>query len=274
MIRLAPAFALAATLAGTGALADAATVEMRGSELVISTGGRTLARSELVGAVLGLAREDGGIANVRIDRIITDPGRPEGDVVLYDLLDADDGRPVCPPEADGRPHAVLQRAPGGAIAIYCTAGALGKCIRWGYRPWAMRDGVALRPYWQACARMVQADYCGDDRPTTRDGMQISVYDALGINPRGEGLEYGFEAAWDADGALCVAHPRVPRNITLEELASACPRLAGRLGPSCTEGAARHLGHPLLVNGSRGDGIPGPATDASGAGAGASRDERR
>jgi ADYC domain-containing protein len=151
---------------------------------------------------------------------------------------------------------VLQRAHNGAIAIYCTAGALGKCIRWGYRPWAVRDGVALRPYWQACVRMVQADYCGDDRPTTRDGMQISIYDPLGINPRGGGLEFPFEAAWDADGARCVAHPRLPQNITLDALEAACPRLAGHLGASCTESAARRLGQPLLFNASRGDGVPG------------------
>jgi hypothetical protein len=255
VIRLATAVALAATLAGPGALAEAAAVEVRGSELVISTGGRTLARSDLVGAVLGLAREDGGVANVRIERITTDPGRVEGDVVLYDLIDADGGQPVCPPEADGMPHAILQGAPGGAIAIYCTAGARGKCIRLGYRPWAQWNGAPLEPYWRACVRMVQADYCGDDRPTTLDGMPISIYDTLGINPRGDGLQNAFEAAWDADGALCVAHPRVPQNITLKELAVACPRLAGRLGTGCTEGAAKRLGQALLFNASRGDGVP-------------------
>lgn len=279
MTRGARALALAAALAGVGALAeaalaDAAVIEIRGSELLISTGGRTLARSELVGAVLGLALENGGSADVRIERITTDPDRAEGDVVLYDLIDTESGQPVCPPEANGSPHALLQRAPGGAISIYCTAGARGKCIRLGYRPWAHRYGRALEPYWQACVRMVQADYCGDARPTTRDGISISIYDTLGLHPRRAGLEYAFEAAWDADGALCVAHTRVPQNITLKELSSACPRLAGRLGRTCTEAAASRIGNPLLVNGSQGNGVPEPTSIGEGAGAGTRRHERR
>jgi hypothetical protein len=256
VIRVALALALAALLAEGGLCADAASVEIRDSELVVSTGGRVLPRSELIGAVLGLAREDGGTVNVRIDRIVTDPGRDEGDVVLYDLSVAGgEGAPVCPAEADGNPQAMLQPGPGGTITIFCTAGAKGKCIRWGYRPWAERDGVSLEPYWRACVRMVRADYCGDDSPTTLDGMLISIYDTLGIQQRDEALDFTFEAAWDAQGALCAAHPRVPQNITLEALATACPRLAGRLGSACTEVAARHFGTPLLYNASRGDGVP-------------------
>jgi hypothetical protein len=226
---------------------------------VVSNEGRTLTRAELAGAVLALQREDGDVVEVRIDRIVTDPQRVEGDVVLYDLSLAENGgwRPVCAPETDGEPHAVLQPAPAGAVAILCTAGALGKCIRLGYRPWAERRGVALAPYWQACARLVRADYCGDGRGTTRDRMLIDLYDTLGIQQRAGAPGLAFEAAWDGQGALCVAHPRVPQNITLEALAAACPRLAGKLGRGCTESVARRLGAPLLFNSSRGDGVPEP-----------------
>jgi hypothetical protein len=249
---------LAALLTANELRADTASVEIRGSELVVSTEGRALARPELIGAVLALVREDGSAANVRIDSIVTDPGRSEGDVVLYDLSVADDGGArvsVCPAEPDGMPHAVLQPRPDGAISIFCTAGALGKCIRLGYRPWATRDGVPLAAYWDACIHMIRADYCGDNRPTTLNGMLISVYDDLGIQRRDAGPDFSFEAAWDEQGAVCVAHPRVPQNITLESLARECPRLAGHLGRGCTAAAASRLRGPLLYNGSRGDGVP-------------------
>lgn len=256
MIRLVHAAALAGLLAADDARTEAVSLEIRGSELVVSTEGGALARAQLIGAVLTAVNENGNAVKMRIDGIATDPARPEGDVVLYDLSIATADAawvPACPIEADGGAHAVLQPGEDGALRIFCTAGALGKCIRRGYRPWAMQDGVALKPYWQACVRMVRADYCGNDQSTTLDGMQISIYDALGVNPRGEGLEFAFEAAWDANGAICVAHPRVPENVTLEELGSACPRLAGRLGAGCTAQAARRMGNPLLFNGSRGEG---------------------
>jgi hypothetical protein len=253
---------LAALLAASAVPADTASVEVRGSELVVSTDVRALARSDLVGAVLALVQEDGRVADVRIDRIVTDPGRFEGDVVLYDLsVAAEDGTwtPVCPAEPDGLPHAVLQPRPDGAITILCTAGAAGKCIRLGYRPWAEQGGVPLAPYWNACIHMIRADYCGDNRPTTRDGMLINLYDSLGIQsrvmPPETGGDFPFEAAWDAEGVLCVAHPRVPQNISLEALAADCLRLAAHLGAACTEEAASRLGRPLLFNASRGDGVP-------------------
>ncbi len=111
---------------------------------MVSADGRVLPRPDLIGAVLALTREDGLVTDVRIDAILPDPGRPEGDVVLYDLSVVGHGGawvPACPPEPDGQPHAVLQPGPDGAIAVLCTAGAQGKCIRLGYRPWAVRDGV-------------------------------------------------------------------------------------------------------------------------------------
>jgi hypothetical protein len=58
-----------------------------------------------------------------------------------------------------------------------------------------------------------------------------------------------------DGAVCVAHPRVPQNVTLTDIAASCPRLAHRLGLSCSAARAAALGTPLIFNDSRGDGIP-------------------
>lgn len=238
--------------------AGPAEIALQGSELVLAVDGIPQPASGLAGATLTLALESGRSAEVRIDRISADPRVPEGDVFLYDLsLRDDDGNwtPVCEPEADGAPHAILQPTSDGRIAIFCTAGALGKCIRFGYRPWAMRDGQKLDAYWKSCVKMVRADYCGDDQPTTRDNMLIDYYDRLGIAGRDERPELTFEAAWDESGALCVAHPRVPQKATLDWLAETCPRLRGRLGSVCTETTARQFGTPLLLNASRGDGLP-------------------
>ena len=58
----------------------------------------------------------------------------------------------------------------------------------------------------------------------------------------------FEAAWGIHGALCVSHPRIAQNVTLETLAEAYPKLRGHLGPdSCTEGAMRDHPEVLLFN---------------------------
>jgi hypothetical protein len=47
-----------------------------------------------------------------------------------------------------------------------------------------------------------------------------------------------------DGAICVAHPRIPENISLEGLAERYPRLKSHLGPvACTEESAKGARRP-------------------------------
>src|SRR5262249_26964528 len=128
------------------------------------------------------------------------------------------------------------------FTLACAAGgAIGKCVRWGYPPWATTpSGIALAPDHASCVNMVRGNYCGD-RGTTRDGMTIDYWDNAGVTRANEeqARELGlrFEAAWSPEGALCVAHTRVPENMTLELLAATCPRLR-RLGPArCTIEAA-------------------------------------
>lgn len=86
-------------------------------------------------------------------------------------------------------------------------------------------------------------------------MLIDVYDPAGIqqrDPKSDAAGVRFEAAWTTTGAVCVAHTRVPENITLDELARTCPHLAGRLGDTaCTaESATRFKERVLIFNGSR------------------------
>ena len=103
-------------------------------------------------------------------------------------------------------------------------------MRFGYKLWKTTgDGTPLAPYHAACVKAVRADYCGD-KGTTRDGQPIDIYDTLGIQRRDLGQSDAampFEAAFSETGAVCVAHTRVPENVTLDALAAACPRLAGR-----------------------------------------------
>jgi ADYC domain len=194
--------------------------------------------------------------------------------------------PLCEAGPDGRRQAIPVRgrfsvvdgrfADGEASAfeLACTGGAMGKCIRFGYHPWQTRAWPALALYRQAvneraaneralqqqtdasspsyltlynaCLRMVRADYGGDGNGTTRNGMRIDLYDARGIEVPANDPRMAFEAGWTDAGAVCVNHPRVAGNVTLADIAARWPRLAGKTGAICTEEFARSLG-ALLYN---------------------------
>jgi hypothetical protein len=127
------------------------------------------------------------------------------------------------------------------FSLICATDALGKCVRFGYKPWrTAADGTSLADYHAACVKAVRADYCGN-HATTRDGQVIDIYDPLGIQRR-DAVQPSetllFEAAFAASGAVCVAHTRVPEHATLGQLEASCPRLAGRLGQKgCVEADA-------------------------------------
>jgi hypothetical protein len=171
--------------------------------------------------------------------------------------------PLCRPGPDGLtlafPLAGIwtpdgQHLPSDAhFNMTCTGGAIGKCVRFGYRPWEKREGGAsMWDYHQACTRMVRADYCGDGRPWTRDGMLIDLYDKVGIQKPEEGDRSPFEAGWGPGGALCVHHPRVPENVSLDQLEERCPeRLRGRTGAACSEASVRDRPELRLMNRSAG-----------------------
>ena len=91
--------------------------------------------------------------------------------------------------------------------------------------------------------MVRADYGGDGVSETRDGTRIAYCDLAGVHPC-NGKERDLEAAWSSTGAICVARPRIPDLITLEDLARRYPQLAGRLGPGC--GFATGSADPRVV----------------------------
>jgi hypothetical protein len=234
-------------------------VEADGSEFkAILSDGRTLRSRDLVGATLVIAIKGQGI-RVRIDAVERDPDARNGTVWLHtlsgqtaggawqNLCDAGpDGRRQGFPIA-GRPRAdgMLEPAEPGVFELACTSGALGKCVRFGYLPWAGPDESRLRGLYNACIRMVRADYCGDGTATTKDGQQIDIYDDHRIQTPENVAAMDFEAGWSADGAVCVRHVRVKENVSLESLVAACPRLKDRVGPTCSEETARRLGARLF-----------------------------
>jgi hypothetical protein len=230
--------------------------------------GKVLLGPDLVGATLSLSQPGGITQAIKIESVKIDPTDPDHETLLYHFLavntDTGQSSEVCELNPDGERWGFPVRgqwdAEGRHISdsgytLTCSDGAQGKCVRFGYKPWkTLANGMHLEPYHQACIRLVRADYCGG-HGTTRNGMLIDIYDTIGINapdPKASAAGVRFEAAWSPAGALCVAHTRVPENVTLDELARDCPRLLGHLGPTaCRAGQPNDSRQPaLLYNGSR------------------------
>ena len=129
----------------------------------------------------------------------------------------------------------------------CENGVIAKCARWGYKPWAERNGQSLATLHQACTRMARADDCGNGRSHTHEGTIIDMYDALDVIGRATKTtsewapdRASFEASWGPDGATCLARTRDGR--ALEEILNECP---GRFqkGHNVDLGDGDHLQRP-------------------------------
>ncbi|MCC8429992.1 hypothetical protein LJ725_13510 [Reyranella aquatilis] len=221
---------------------------VEGTEILVTlSDGRTLRSMQLVGAVLKV-RFDGAAAEVRIAAVEPDPDDKSNTVWLHTLeRRGSDGSwaNLCSPGPDGRRQGFpLQGAQG--LEVTCSSGAVGKCVRFGYRPWAAgQDGRRLTPLHAACVRMVRGDYGGNGEAWTRNGMRIDVYDTEGIQTPENDPADRFEAGWSPDGAVCVRHVRVGENVSLTELEARYSHLRGRTGEICTEDFARAHGAILF-----------------------------
>ncbi len=244
-------------LAATSAVASAqspavSSLGVEGTEIVVGLGdGRTLRSKDLIGAVLKV-RFEGEPAEVRIAAVEADPDDKSGTIWLhsFEARQADGTwANLCGPGPDGRRQGFPLQGPQG-LEFTCTSGALGKCVRMGYRPWAAGpDGKSLAPQQAACVRRGRADYGGDGRPWTRDGMRIDLYDPQDIQTPANDPVDSFEAGWSPEGAVCVRHIRVKENTTLAALEAQYAQLKGRTGEICTEAFARQNG-ALLFNRSK------------------------
>jgi hypothetical protein len=238
-------------------------LEVEGTEFhVFAENGALVPQDDLIGTLLLVRDENGNRVRIRIDRLGRDPADPPGEIQLYSVSSQDHQTGqwynMCQPGPDGLAKGFPlsgswssdgQHFPSKSFLFTCTSGAIGKCVRFGYKPWKRGpNNENLWDYHQACTRMVRADYCGDGRSWTRDGTLIDVYDRLGIQKaeRREGMR--FEAAWGSRGAVCVDHTRIPERLTLEELQAMCPERLKLSSFGCTEEvAAASLEEALIMN---------------------------
>jgi hypothetical protein len=247
--------AILTTVVGEAAFAAPAvsSIAVQGTEIVVAlVDGRTLRSKDLAGAVLDV-RFEGQPAKVRIVDVERDGTDSSGTVWLHTLeVRQADGswRNLCAPDPDGRRQGFPLQGTVNGLEFTCSSGAVGKCVRFGYRPWADGpDGRSLAPQHAACVRMIRADYGGSGEAWTKDGMQINIFDPLGIQTSDDLPGAAFEAGWSPEGAVCVRHVRVKENVTLAALEEKYPRLKGRTGTVCTEDYARGLG-ALMFNQSK------------------------
>lgn len=243
--------AWAALAAAAPGIASAQALRVEGTEFVLTTAdSRTLRGADLKGATFKIASA-GREIEATITSVEDDPHAVGGRVLLHHFFVKNSGLMVnlCEPDSTGRSLGFPVPDGHDGFDLTCTSGAIGKCIRWGYRLWEeVPDGPSLRALHQACVRMARADYGGDGRASTRNGTLIDLYDRFGIQRPQRDLPMSFEAAWGVEGAVCVARPRIPENGSLEELGQRYPHLKHQLGPkTCTEENAMGDPRALLFN---------------------------
>ncbi|PAQ05313.1 ADYC domain-containing protein [Mesorhizobium temperatum] len=237
----------AVSLAKAGTGQAISSISVVGTRFEVTTAdGRVVTQEDLVGAVLTIADGQERMP-LRIDAVETDPRNSDGGIMLYTMSTRDPAtgawRNICEPDIEGRrmgfPLAGTWTQDGRhlpsdtAFSITCTGGAQAKCVRFGYRPWEKSpDGTPLWDHHQACTRMIRADYCGDGVGHTRNGTPIVIYDRKGIQQDEAAPDMSFEAAWDADGALCVSRTRIPDVLTMEGLAAICPGVRQQPRTAC------------------------------------------
>lgn len=239
-------------------------LRVEGTQFVIKDAtGKSLKSSDLVGAELDM----GELGVVRVTAVEQDAGARFKEVWLHTLELRQPGKMVfsgfCAPDPSGDTRVVVYPgyfdsnhhyiADQARFSMSCVGGVEAKCLRWGYLPWrtAPNTGASLAPYYEACIHMARADYCGDNRPSTRDGTSIDIYDRVGVQQQTPGVsEHQFEAGWNNRGAVCVHHTRIPENLAMTALPAQCPRLTqATLGEHCSDHAASSAG-ALLFNRSR------------------------
>ena len=254
------AIALAATLLLGGALSGCAAAPAASAppafrvvdgRFVVTLAKGVERRSEqLIGATFDIDDGAGGTQQIRIDSVAAAKDRPSVLLHQVSVRNAAGGwSQMCDADAQGRRAVIPVRgrwqddrfvADPNAWFLTCSSGSRGKCILWGYDPWAKAPGgTPLADHYRACQQMVRADYAGNGAPHTREGTEIDVADRIGVTHHDtlEDRAFTFEAGWAVDGAVCVARTRWPDLATRDQLVRDHPRLGGRCDPDSA--AARH-----------------------------------
>lgn len=234
-----------ATLDGA-ALANLRVVK---GELLAERNGVTVRGATLAGARIYGDASDGTqlveveyrIASVGAELAANDPTNT-GNTFLYRIeqFATDSWVDACDPDDDGRQAAIpvamtwsdaADRVPSTTHFTFgCTSAAIGKCYRWGYRPWLTGYGGAdFSALHQTCTRAARADYCGDGTSFTQDNTMINIWDRLpapgpiqkqGLLPP---LGFIFEAGWNTEGAVCLSRARwLVDGLLNLQVANVCP----------------------------------------------------
>ncbi|PCC67737.1 hypothetical protein SAMN02745121_02373 [Nannocystis exedens] len=112
------------------------------------------------------------------------------------------------------------------MLIACLSGAMGKALKWGYRPQALGASA-----YQAAIRMVRADYCGDGVSWTEPGQAIDIKDEWPVHDWSNPAQFTeTEAIWGPNGALCLGTPRLQDEFDYADIT--CP---GGARPACSPG---------------------------------------
>ena len=230
------------------ALAVEGRIEADGPDLVLKLDdGRILRREALVGLRLVLATRDGR-ADVRISEFRGHGcGQPPAARFRSTLSPWSAPTPlpaisVSPTRTGDGPASRSRTAPEGS-ASPARAAPKASARSWDIAPGTPGTGFHSADLHRACIHMFRADYGGDDHPSTRNGTLVDVSDRFGIQKPEMPAGLEFEAAWGPDGAVCVAHPRIAANISLEDLAASTP--ASPAG-SVREPAPRRRCGPILA----------------------------
>lgn len=94
------------------------------------------------------------------------------------------------------------------FSFACLQRDVAKCLRHGYPNDANAHDDQVKLF-EACTRMMRADYCGDGNSYTRDGTLVAIWDNRDI-PLPDHIEpLSFEAAWRPDGLACYKRLRWP-----------------------------------------------------------------
>jgi len=193
-----------------------------GSELTGIVGDEVLGGDEMVGTEMSGILSDGRALPMRIESAEILSGA-SGDIWAYGVSYAQaDGSwtPLCGSGsaialtgiwnlAAGVAGGGAWSASSSAFTFGCRGAALAECVELGYQPWASVSSTPLRDHHQACTRMIRADYCGDGTAWTEPGVQINLYDSLGI--QSDSTSWRTDAEWLPDGARCIARMRDFRN---------------------------------------------------------------
>jgi hypothetical protein len=136
------------------------------------------------------------------------------------------------------------------FSFACVKRDVARCLRRGYLANA-ESHSDQKILFEACTRMMRADYCGDGTTYTEDGSAVTSWDNRKIVAKDQHQSpLVFEAAWNAGGMFCISRTRYPNLVpSAPDASRACLE---RMTKKCDEQSAEAIDRwPLLYNSSCG-----------------------